>query len=240
MKPLYTESEFKNAKSTDKLPCQCYHCGKTFYEYKKIIANALRPYHHQQTKYCSHECADIANRKRVEVRCINCNTIFQKTPSRIKKSKSGNHFCSKACAATYNNKHKTKGNRRSKLEIYLQQKLNELFPDLQIKYNNKEIINSELDIYIPSLNLAFELNGVFHYEPIFGSDKLDQIRNNDQRKFQACLGKQIELCIIDTSQQKYFKEDSANKYLQIILNVLNSRLVNKSLCSEYQRTGSLT
>ena len=38
-----------------------------------------------------------------------------------------------------------------------------------------EAINSELDVYVPSLNLAFELNGIFHYEPIYGEKKLNQI-----------------------------------------------------------------
>jgi len=45
-----------------------------------------------------------------------------------------------------------------------------LYPDLVIHFNKKDAINSELDIYIPSLKLAFELNGIFHYEPIFGKE----------------------------------------------------------------------
>ena len=79
------------------------------------------------------------------------------------------------------------------------------YPNLEIHYNRKDAINSELDIYIPELELAFELNGIFHYEPIYGAEKLQQIQNNDDRKFQACLEKGISLCIIDTSSLKYFK-----------------------------------
>jgi hypothetical protein len=74
-----------------------------------------------------------------------------------------------------------------------------------------------------SLNIAFELNGIFHYEPIYGNDKLNKIQNNDMRKFQACLEHNIELCIIDTSQQKYFKESTSQKYLNIIVNILNEK-----------------
>jgi hypothetical protein len=88
----------------------------------------------------------------------------------------------------------------------LQEKLTILFPSLDIHYNRKDAINSELDIYIPSLKLAIELNGIFHYEPIYDQDKLDQIQNNDHRKFQACAENGISLCIIDTSSLKYFKE----------------------------------
>ena len=68
------------------------------------------------------------------------------------------------------------------------------------------------------------LNGIFHYEPIYGQDKLSQIQNNDNRKFQACIENGIELCIIDSSQQKYFKEQSSLKYLNIITNIINKLL----------------
>ncbi len=36
--------------------------------------------------------------------CAHCSTLFRKVRSEIRRSKSGNHFCSKSCAATYNNK----------------------------------------------------------------------------------------------------------------------------------------
>ena len=90
-------------------------------------------------------------------------------------------------------------------------------------FNSKEIINSELDIYLPKLKLAFELNGIFHYESIYGQNKLDQIQNNDNRKFQACLEQGIEICIIDSSQQKYFKKETSQKYLDIITNIINNK-----------------
>ena len=32
---LYTEEEFNNAKSDDKLPLKCEYCGETFYVQKK-------------------------------------------------------------------------------------------------------------------------------------------------------------------------------------------------------------
>jgi len=82
-----------------------------------------------------------------------------------------------------------------------------------------------LDIYIPSLNLAFELNGIFHYEPIFGVDKLEKINKNDISKSKTCFNMKIDLCIIDTSYQKYIKPKTSQKYLDIITNIINERLL---------------
>lgn len=112
----------------------------------------------------------------------------------------------------------------SKLERWLQERLQRLYPDLEFHFNRKDTINGELDIYIPSLKLAFELNGVFHYEPIYGPEKLANIQSNDGRKFQACLEHGIELCIVDTSRMTNFKERGALKYLEVIQGVLNSRI----------------
>ena len=110
------------------------------------------------------------------------------------------------------------------LTVWIQSKLDELYPNLEIHYNRKEAINSELDIYIPLLNLAFELNGVFHYEPIFGVDKLQKIQENDQSKSKACYDAKIDLCIIDTSNQKYVKPKTSQKYLDIMIKIINERL----------------
>lgn len=38
------------------------------------------------------------------VECHNCSVSFNKTPSEIRKSKSGKHYCSRSCSAQYNNK----------------------------------------------------------------------------------------------------------------------------------------
>ena len=111
--------------------------------------------------------------------------------------------------------------------VYLQIKLY----TFNIKFNSKEDIDSELDIYIPSLKLAFELNGIFHYEPIFGKDKLRQIKNNDLRKFQACIEHTIELCIIDVAKLKYFKEQTAKQYLDIIKCIVNKKISSSKRCS---------
>ena len=221
MKKLFSSQQYNLAKSRDLLPFQCYQCDKTFYVEKhfiqKIINNKL-----DQSRFCSQKCYGKDQRKKIKLNCKNCEKTFYRTPGGIKKSK--NHFCSKSCAATYNNLHKKHGTRRSKLEAWLEQKLSIIYPDLEILYNDKQTINAELDIYIPSLKLAIEINGIFHYEPIFGESKLNQIQNNDKRKHQACYEHNIEILWLDTSSLKYFKPSNAQKYLDIIKNIIQQKL----------------
>lgn len=224
MKPLYTKKQFDKAITTDKLPCRCYQCDKVFYKEKKAIVSAMNKRSGHNGKYCSQKCLGNHKNKETLVACKNCNKEFLKKANQIKKSK--NNFCCRSCAGTYNSTHKTHGTRRSKLEIYLEEQLTIFYPDLHIDYNKKEAINSELDIYIPSLKLAIELNGIFHYEPIYGDEKLSKIQNNDGRKFQACAEQYISLCIIDTSKQKYFKESTSQEFLNIIINIINNKSKN--------------
>jgi hypothetical protein len=222
MKPLYNESEFLSTHYKDKLPCQCYHCNNIFYLTKKDIKDSLRKNHLKHGRYCSRDCTNKSRTLKQKINCTNCNSEFTKKFNQIKRST--NHFCSRSCAATFNNINKTHGTRRSKLEVWLEDQLILIYPNLNIEFNSKEAINSELDIYIPSMKLAFELNGIFHYEPIYGEDKLNKIQENDISKTKACHENKIDLCIIDTSGQNYFKDKSSKKYLDIITSIINQRI----------------
>lgn len=91
--------------------------------------------------------------------------------------------------------------------------------------DNDRSIGTELDIYVPSLQLAVELNGIFHYEPIFGDKKLSQIQNNDANKFQMCQQRGISLCIIDVSKLKYMKENLIRPFFDIIISLVDDKMV---------------
>ena len=205
------------------LACDC--CNNTF----KVHYNSWKNRRSRKKNfgigiYCSSICR-LKSRgffPKIKVKCLNCATLFEKHVKEIKKT--SNNFCCRSCSATYNNTHKTKGTRRSKLEKWLEKQLSILYPKLKIIYSDKTTINSELDIYIPSLKLAFELNGIFHYEPIFGKDKLNQIQENDNKKLQACVGHKIELHVINTSEQKSFKESNSQKYLDFITHLVTSKV----------------
>ena len=218
---LYTQEQFDNAKNSNLLPLLCKQCNCEFKQTKKRIKDALNPNLIVTSDFCSKKCRSKFDTKSKIVICLNCESKFTKKQSEINKTT--NHFCSRSCSATYNNKNKSYGTKRSKLEIWLEERLTQFYPNFDIHFNRKDAIGSELDIYIPSLNLAFELNGILHYEPIFGVNKLGQIQNNDENKFKLCIEHKIDLCIIDTSGQKYVKDSTSQKYLDIITNIINQR-----------------
>jgi hypothetical protein len=227
MKKLYNKKEYDNAKSRDLLPLQCKACQKTFHKTKNYIMQASSKHINQKCNYCSIQCLNTTKKVSKKVGCSQCKTKFYKRPSEIKKSKSGNHFCSKTCSTTYNNLNKKTGTRRSKLENWLEEQLTTIYPKLEIEYNGKSAIGSELDIYIPSLKLAFEINGIYHYEPIHGPKKLSSIQANDQNKFQQCIENEVSLCVIDASSIKYFKPERVKKYLDIITDIVNDLLAEQ-------------
>jgi hypothetical protein len=191
MQPLYTENEFQTARSRQLLPLRCLHCTATFHKTKRDIQEILNPRTHKTGDFCSIQCTNVHLNSPTIFICEQCLETFKKRSGRNKTVK--HHFCSSSCAAKWNNAHKTKGTRISKLEVWLSTKLPELYPGLEFHFNRKDAINGELDIFIPTLKLAFELNGIFHYEPIYGPEKLASMQNNDARKAQACLERSIEL-----------------------------------------------
>lgn len=70
--------------------CSYTNCKKEFWLIKS-------DYDKGGNKYCSRECSSLAHRTRVEVKCANCGKVFSRTPSKLKNSKHGFHFCSQQC-----------------------------------------------------------------------------------------------------------------------------------------------
>ena len=193
---ITTELDFKNAKVRDDIDIKCDICGKPFKSTKRNLLYSIRRGYTKN--YCSQKCQGIDKNKTIDTICSNCNT-----PLRIKfkefnkkNRKSKNCFCSQTCSGSFNSKHKTKGIRRSKLELFLESKINEEFPNLKILPNDVTTIKYEIDLYFPDLKFGIEINGITHYEPIYGNDKFEKIVFNDKQKILLCAEKGIELCIV--------------------------------------------
>ncbi|MEG4322268.1 MULTISPECIES: hypothetical protein [unclassified Microcoleus] len=199
----------------------CDYCRQPF---ARCIGKYNQDIKYGRKQFCSRECQWLAQDKKQHLSCNFCSKMFIKRACQIRITE--NHFCSRSCSASYSNRNKTKGSRRSKLEAWVESQLSIIYPQLEIHYNRKNAINAELDIYIPLLNLAIELNGIFHDQAIYGDDKLSQIQNNDRSKVQACHQKNIELHSINTSSFNHFKIDSAQKYLEIVTQLIDNKLAN--------------
>ena len=206
----------------------CEQCGKPFQRKTSVYHRCVKNY---KKSFCSKQCAGKYKTVIVATSCTQCNKAIRKIAGNatLHKNKSGHFFCNHSCATIYNNAHRKTGTRVSKLEKCLQEKLPLKYPELKFIFNGKEAINSELDIYIPSLKFAIELNGIFHYEPIYGKEKLAQIQNNDNRKFQACIERGISLASIDTSAMRYYKKASSEKYLKIVTDLIDRATADQQL-----------
>lgn len=196
----------------------CHYCSKEIEIILKTYTQTIKR-NPERLFFCDKFCKGRFEGIVQDYKCGQCQKEFSRLISHRKDSK--RVFCSGSCNASYYNAHKTVGTRRSKLEIYLEENLSLIYPNLIIHYNRTDTINAELDFYIPSLKLAFELNGIFHYEPIFGENKLKQTENNDKRKLQACLEKGIELCVVDSSKLRHFTENKAKEFLDIFIKIIN-------------------
>ena len=151
---------------------------------------------------------------RLYVKCNNCDAKFRKLRNQSKKFP--NHFCSSSCAATYNNKNNRLNNkRRSKAEHYLEEQLSAL--GYQVESNRRDIVPSglEIDIYLPNENIAIELNGPVHYQPIYGEQKFNDIVRKDAIKASELRDLDIPLYVIDVSQNRF---DQTRKVLDEFVN----------------------
>lgn len=109
---------------------------------------------------------------------------------------------------------------RSKLESWLVENLAAKFPTLEIIPNDRKTIGMELDIWIPKLRLAIEVNGIFHYAPIFGTTKLGKTQTNDIKKQLLCAEAGISLCVLNTSSMGRFSIAEAMPFLDIICTII--------------------
>jgi hypothetical protein len=75
----------------------------------------------------------------------------------------------------YNNKHTTREPRVSKFEKYIQVRIKEEFPDLEVQYSNKTALvdAGEVDVFVPAFKLAFEIQGISHFQPIYRGRKIE-------------------------------------------------------------------
>ncbi len=195
-----------------KVEVKCLTCG--IYFYKKLSESKRFPNH-----FCSKDCKWIHSNKQIEVQCLNCNELFKKKESKIKTQP--RHCCSIQCFRMLAKYKKNWGSNRSKLEIYVEKRLTEELA-LNISYNDTSI-GYELDIYLPEMSFAIELNGVFHYKAIYGEEALLKRQEIDRLKAEECVKRNIKLIVINVSEDKNNKRTFEKRYNEI-KNLILSRV----------------
>lgn len=204
--------EFQNTS----LKLECLICHNYFLRQKA-------QYESQNNHYCSVECRSKGIDKSVLKKCTECKKEINVQRYKIKNSKSGNYFCSKSCTGKYYTRNKVFGINRSKFEEWLEENLQKKYKKLEFDFNNKKEIGYELDIFIPKLNIAIEINGITHYEPIYGEKRLLQTQVLDKKREILCEEKGIELYIIDVSEIRNWKPERTEKHYEKICEIIDSK-----------------
>jgi len=86
----------------------CQNCKVEFMVFSYIVRCPKRG------KYCSLECASVARRKRIKIKCLNCGVISEWMLSLLPTRK----FCNNACWKEYREKQASKKNNAIKRKKY--------------------------------------------------------------------------------------------------------------------------
>jgi len=216
-------ASFNNQK--EKIELKCDQCSTIY----KITPQKYKKKSKNIHSFCSRRCSDAfrlegkrTKQKKVAVKrkkrekyfiCPFCQREFLSC-DKIRK------FCSGSCRSRALDlrqfAHSNKGSSRSKIEIFIENKLKLDFPRLEIIFNDRSLIGGELDIYIPALKVAFELNGVVHYKPIYGKNTFEKVKSRDGQKLIKCRGEGVELFVVNLGVKKLSVGDSERIYSQIV------------------------
>lgn len=118
----------------------------------------------------------------------------------------------------------------SKLENFLFKQL--LNSGLAVDFHKEQsILNTKLqiDLFLPKDNIAIEVDGPSHFEPVWGNDALKRNKKYDDKKTGLILGKGLYL--IRVKQTRDFSKARAqlifNNLLEVIHNIKNKTETSK-------------
>jgi len=209
---LKTKNHFCNKECADKfqdkrIERECDYCNVLFLISASVLVRSVN-------NFCSLYCRDKFRDKKENVICLVCGVTFKKTSCDIIRKP--RHFCSFECRKLVNN-FKDWGGKRSKLEIAIEKHFKDIFPFMYIRYNKTDI-SHELDIYVPCLELAIELNGPLHYRVIYkknGEERLRRTQQIDREKVVKCREIGIKLFVINVSEDKDNKKVMSQRILEV-------------------------
>lgn len=219
---LFKDEEFKLATHLDELSFQCVQCAKAFHREKHEYMKAAAAKDFILVEFCSNNCKVKFDNTTQDYNCRQCNAMFKRRRVEIARTRVG--FCCSTCANRYTAAHGKQGMIRSQFEVWTEARLNLDYPNLTIHYNDRTLLKrSELDIFIPSLDIGIEINGPVHYDPIYGDKQLRAVQRNDRRKINKCAEFGINVHSVDTRAMGRFNESEAIKHYQKIKKIIESK-----------------
>jgi very-short-patch-repair endonuclease len=78
----------------------------------------------------------------------------------------------------------------------------------------------QIDLFLPKLNVAIEVDGLSHFEPVWGSETLKRNQKYDNKKTGLILGK--GLVLVRIKQFKDFSKARGDVVYQDLLSVLKN------------------
>jgi len=113
----------------------------------------------------------------------------------------------------------------SKLENFLHKEL--LKDGYRVEFHKEQsLLNTKLqiDLFLPTLNVAIEVDGPSHFLPVWGDDVLDKNIKYDNKKTGLILGK--GLVLIRIKQIKEFSKTRATILYQALVQIINNIKLN--------------
>jgi hypothetical protein len=210
---------------------KCPTCEEDF-KIKLGIYNSTRRRKPGHIFYCCKQCHSksmiTSSSDIVSFICDNCGKSFDKMKKlRLQPLK----FCNKSCRAKYFARVNNLGGQRSLMEQKLELYIREFFPSVILNINDRDILGGlELDLYLPELRFAIEVNGPCHFIPIWGEDTLKHTRRNDIIKSNYCQKKGIRLLYItDILDRKHDNTEQIFKtqIKPIIIDMIDECIIGK-------------
>jgi very-short-patch-repair endonuclease len=106
----------------------------------------------------------------------------------------------------------------SKLERFLYKGL--LNNGYRVEQHKENILNTKLhiDLFLPTISVAIEVDGPSHFEPVWGEEALKRAQTYDNKKTGILIGKGIKL--IRIKQKKDFSKARASLILENLLGAI--------------------
>lgn len=117
----------------------------------------------------------------------------------------------------------------SKLEKYILKSL--LQHGIVVEFHKEQTLSNtrlQIDLFLPNINVAIEVDGPSHFEPVWGKDSLNRNKKYDSKKEGLIIGKGWTL--IRIKQTKDFSKARANVICKNLLDTIKN-LPNRSCTS---------